>query len=157
MQEEEAAAKKAEEAYDFALKTEDWRATKQAQAEAREAARRSIAWRVADASRKQAIALSEHEEKLAALHDQLQWKQKVSADAAEYKKECEQRRRLSMAMRLDSWRTQEMAEKALRLRKQMEAEEEARWKAEDNEALAAAKTMLLTREREQLAKGTFVF
>ena len=150
-------AEVAEARAEYEIKADDWRALQEAQEADREEKRRSMAWRLADASRKHALDLAAHEEKLNTLHGQLEWRKLVHEESEQYKAEQKARRRQSMALRQDSWRSQVIAEKQLKARKDMEQEEDARWRAEDAEALREAKEMLKENNRADYAKGVFMF
>lgn len=124
-----------------------WKDVQNYQAKQREAARKSLANRLAESARQHDLDVAAHHAKLSALHDDLELRRLDWANAQQYKAEQAQRRRQSMMLRGESARMQRMAEAMLAARKEMEADEEARLREQDREALLTAKAALAASTR----------
>lgn len=124
---------------DRELREAAWRDVQEYRENQRAEQRKSMAWRIADAHRKHEIELCQHQEGLQRMHLDFQCRREDWLSLQEYKKEEAERRRKSVAMRLDSWRQQRMAEEKEKERLEMLAEEEAILREMDREELLAAK------------------
>lgn len=138
-QEGERQAQRLADIADRELREAAWRDVQNYRAEQRAEQRKSMAWRIADAHRKHEIELCHHQEALQRMHLDLQCKREDWLALQEYKRHEAERRRMSVALRLDSWRQQRLAEEKERERKEMIAEEEAILREMDREELIAAK------------------
>lgn len=142
---------------DRELRETAWRDVQKYRDEQRAAARRSLAWRLADAHRKKEIDIAEHAEKLNELHLDLQCKREDWISLHEYKKDEAERRRKSVAYRLDSWRRTKLATVKEQERQDLIAEEEAMYREMDREELLAAKQAQEFEERKNLLSNSMVF
>jgi hypothetical protein len=150
-------AVKEQEANDRMLSELAWRDVQEYQAAEREKSRQSLAFRLADSRRQQAAALEEHRKALDIMHEELETKHRDWQDVNAYKEKEKSNRRKSVALRLESWRSQKMAEEKLKAKKMLIMEEDARYKEQDWEDLMKAKRSLKEEEIANLKLGRMVF
>lgn len=124
---------------DRELRDDAWRDVQQYLEEERSKQRRSLAWRLADSHRQHEIELQMHEENLNRIHLDLQCRREDWLSLQEHKKEESEKRRKSIALRLDSWRKHKMHQEKEKARLDMMAEEDAILREMDREELFAAK------------------
>lgn len=124
---------------DFELRQEAWRDVQEYRRKQREEARKSLAWRLADAHRQQEVALTLHAEQLHCTHLDLLCKREDMLSQREAQAEEAIRRRRSIQLRLQSWREVRMRKEKERERKEMEHEEDALLREMDREELVATK------------------
>ena len=135
------------EAADKELSDLAWRDVQKYQCELREEARKSLAFRLADSRRQQQLAIEEHRLHLDKLHEEFAIRHVEWKDVNAIKeKEAEKKRRMSVALRMDSWKCQRLAEEKLAAKKALIAQESARLDEEDWEALKRAKELLKMEE-----------
>jgi hypothetical protein len=132
-------AKKQEVLADLELRAEEWKDVQRYHENQRQKERESIAWRIANATRKHEIELSNHQENLAKLHLDLGCRREDWISLQEYKKDEQEKRRKSIAMRLESWKKQKMIEEQTKLKELMIEEEDAILREMDREELLAVK------------------
>ncbi len=142
---------------DRELREAAWKDVQKYRDDQRAAARHSLAWRLADAHRKKEIDIADHSEKLNRLHLDLQCKREDWVALQEHKKDEAERRRKSVAYRLDSWRRQKLATIKEQERQDLIAEEEAMYREMDREELLAAKQTQEFIERKNMLSNTMVF
>ena len=116
-----------------------WEDVKAYRLKERELQRQSLAWRIADAHRKHEVDLTLHQEALNRMHQDLELRRMDWLAVQEYKKSEQDRKRKSIALRLDSWRQQRMAEEKPKATLDLIAEQDALLKEMDREELIAAK------------------
>jgi len=138
------------------LSEQAWRDVKSSQAKEREERRKSVANRLVESRKQNELALEFHRRALDTMHSQLESKRQDWLDIRAAKEEQRERSRKSIAFRIDSWRQQKLAETMLENKKQYEAEEEARLREQDREAVELAKQSLKEKELEEKSKGGFV-
>lgn len=138
-QEGEKQAQLVAEQADHELREKAWQDVRAYREQQRAEQRKSLAWRLADAHRKHEIDVAMHEEQLNRMHLDLQCKREDWLALQEYKKEEAERRRKSISLRVQSWKTQRLAEEKEQERREMLAEEEAILREMDREELLAAK------------------
>lgn len=153
----EAQAKKAQEEADRELSLEAWRDVKAYLEDQREKVRRSLAWRIADASRKHEADLSHHREKMDALHRDLELKRLGWLDTQIYREEEKARSRKSIALRLESWRINKIAEEKEKAKQELIAEEDALQREQDREELLAAKLAIEMMEKRKNLEPGMIF
>ena len=144
------AEEKAIEASDKELSDAAWRDVKHYQEKQREERRKSVAWRVADAKRRHEVELDLHSQKLNSLHDQLQSRHHDWQDVKSYKQNEKEMRRKSISMRIDSWRIQRMKQEKQKAQEALIAEEDARIREQDREALLEAKRLMELQQRRDV-------
>eukprot|EP01039_Chlorochromonas_danica_P001555 gene1555-1694_t len=146
-------AERVEQQMDFTLREQSWKDVQAYRAKQREEARRSLAWRLADAHRQQEAALTMHEENLRKTHLDLLCRREDMLTQREAQEQEAQRRRRSISLRLQSWRECKMREEKEKERIEMEKEEDALLREMDREELLAAKlTCDLMQRRDALTQ-----
>lgn len=108
----------------------------------REAARKSLAFRLVEARKLQEMELGCHQQALNSLHQELESRRLDWLDLNEAKAADKERSRQSIAFRMDSWRQQRLAEEMLLAKQQLLEAEEARLREQDREDLLVAKSRL---------------
>lgn len=146
-------AEKEQAAMDTELNELAWGDVKEYQSCLREERRKSLSLRLAESRRHHAIDLDEHRNLLDLMHAELATKHADWQDVNAYKQAEKESRRKSVSMRLDSWRTQRLAEEKLKAKKLLIQEEEARYREMDWEDLCKAKQSLKEEELENLKLG----
>jgi hypothetical protein len=141
---------KLRELQEYELRNEGWKDVQEYRAKQREASRRSLAWRLADSHRKQEVELNLHEEHLRKLHLDLLCKREDAFSKREAQEEDNERRRRSIALRLQSWREVRMNEEKQKEKLEMQKEEDALLREMDREDLLAAKLTFDHLERRKV-------
>lgn len=139
----------------FALEEAAWRDVKVYQEKMRAEARESLAFRMIEAKKGHEYDLNKHRCMLNALHDEMQSKRENWISMNEYKAQEDERRRMSIAYRLDSWKQEKLAKEMWRSKQQILLDEEARLRAQDWEDLQAAKRELELQQRSDFVKMAF--
>jgi len=124
---------------DREIRYEGWKDVRKYQETQRDAARHSLAWRLADAHRQQEIALVKHQEKLLHLHYDIQARREDWLALRKCQQEENESRRKSLQMRLASWKTVNLQEAKREQQKEMQQEENALEREIDREELMAIK------------------
>jgi hypothetical protein len=137
------------EAIDRELTVAAWQDVQAYQERCREERRQSLAQRLVESRQQKQRSLEEHRLKLDALHDEFNTR-RLDWSAEEMAEDEKKRRRFSLALRLDSWRMQRLAEEKLKEKKRMIEEENIRCRMQDWEDLQRAKEELKLRERANL-------
>ncbi len=106
-----------------------------------------MAFRMVEARKQKEVELAQHRMRLDAVHDELAAKRDNWVALNEYKEQEDQKRRMSIAYRLDSWKKEKMAREMWRAKQQMLRDEDARLRAQDWEDLQRAKRDLELEER----------
>lgn len=139
---------------DRELSEEAWRDVKRYQEQCREECRKELASSLLQQRRDYAFDLQQHQEGLERLHEDMElrrndWK----AVKASKKADCARRRR-SISMRLDSWRSERLKEAKRKVAELARADEEARTREEDREALQRhKKNMQLSQLQDEFTHG----
>lgn len=129
---------------------EDWRAVKAYQAAQREAERRSLAGRIAEAHRQNEHDLEHHRKMMDSMHMDFELRRLDHLEMREFREEEKVRSRRSIALRLASWKEDKMQREKERARELLELQEEAVSKEQDREELQAAKLALTLMERQSV-------
>ncbi len=145
-----------QQAMEHKLSEEAWRDVKAYQEKQREIARKSLANRLAESARIHELELEAHNQLLSTMHDDFELKRMDWANLQQHKAEQQTRRRVSMMLRNESARMQRMAEAKLQAKKEMEAEEEARLREQDREALLTAKATLAASTRADAMNSSVI-
>lgn len=122
----------------------------------RAAARRSIAWRIADSQRQKEVDLKMHREHLEAMHMDFELKRLNHEELQAYRMQEKERSRKSIAMRLDSWRQHKVKAAKQKAAFDLQREEDAFLDEQDREALAAAKRTNMFCERQDLLTSSMI-
>lgn len=138
-QEGEKSAERQAADHDYEMRRQAWKDVHEYRVKQREEARRSLAFRLADAHRQQETELTMHEDSLRKMHLDLLCKREDFLSQREAAEEEAIRRRRSIALRLESWREVRMAEEKMKEKDEMEKEEDALFREMDREELIAAK------------------
>lgn len=134
----EAKLKKEIEQQEFDEKAQSWRDLQAYQQQQRDEQRKELADRLVENSRQQQAAMETHRQALDAMHFDLESRRMGWVDVQASKQAARERSRKSMGMRLESWRQQRLVEEMLRAKKALVAEEDARLRELDREALLEA-------------------
>lgn len=140
----------------FELSEDAWRDVKAYQESQRAAARRSIAWRIADSQRQNEVALKIHREQLEAMHMDFELKRLNHEELQAYRSQEKERSRKSIAMRLDSWRQHKVKLAKQKAAMDLQREEDAFLAEQDREALATAKRSNLFLERQDILTSSMI-
>ena len=119
--------------------------------------RQSLAERLTVQREQKERELETHFAALSSLHADLLTRAADAKDVEAYRKQDQQRRRQSVAMRLDSWRALKQAELAEEHRQEVILEEERRIKAQDLADLEAAREAMKDAEIRDRMLGSFAF
>jgi hypothetical protein len=142
------------DAQDRELSEEAWRDVKRYQEKCREEQRAELAASLVHQKRAYALDLEKHQESLASLHHDMETRRKDWKAVKAAKKEETNRRRKSIAMRLDSWRGERLKEAKAKVASLAQADEEARAREEDREAvLRYKKNMELSKLQEDFTSN----
>ncbi len=153
-QQGEEQAQKQEEHNDYELRYQAWKDVQDHIQLERQKKRESVAWRIADAHRQHELELTKHQEKLRALHLDIQCRREDWLALQEHKADEAEKRRKSIQFRLQSWKKQKMFEEQQKLRELMMEEENAILKEMDREELLAAKLTNDMMERHNLLSSS---
>ena len=134
-----------------------WADVKAHQAKQREERRQSLAWRIAESRRQKEVDLGIHSEKMTNLLNEIKLRRQDWLDVKQYEHDEKIRRRMSVMLRLDSWRIQKMAEQKLKAKKMLIAQEEARCVEMDREALLLAERDEKERSKKEDASKAFAW
>ena len=125
--------RKAVEARDREEATQAWRDRQRLKEEARAAARKSMAFALVKAKIEQEADLEAHNTALEAMHVDLALRRADWLDCKAAKAQDVRNRRMSVAVRLDSWREQRLAEEKMAQARALEEEDAARLREEDRQ------------------------
>jgi hypothetical protein len=153
---EELAVQQEQQAASFEENHQAWLDVKNHQLAMQKAARESMAGRIAKAHEEHELQLEKHSQMLTIMHEDFELKRMDWQNAQAFKREQREDRRKSMVLRNESWRSQRMAEEKLRQRKELEAEEDARLREQDREALLTAKAQLMAHQRADTMNSSMV-
>ena len=106
--------------------------------EERDRERRSLALRLVQSKKEKEMELTSHREKMDALHRDFQLRREDWLAARATKHEEEERSRKSIALRLESWRSQRMIEEKVGIIHRAHAEQDAQYQAQADEDEANA-------------------
>lgn len=140
----------------FELSENAWRDVKAYQESQRAAARRSIAWRIADSQRQKEVDLKIHREQLVTMHMDFELKRLNHEELQTYRSQEKERSRKSIAMRLDSWRQHKVKTAQQKAAFDLQREEDAFLAEQDREALSIAKRTNLFLERQDLLTSSMI-
>lgn len=124
------------QAQDYELTAQAWQDVKEYQEKCRARDRLSLANKIIESRKHQEQALQAHRAALDCLHEDLEKKRMDWLEVRESRKRDEQRSRMSIGLRLDSWRQQRVAEAKLETVLAARADEEARLRELDREAVS---------------------
>ena len=143
-------------AQDRELSAEAWRDVKRYQEKCRDERRQELAKSLLQQKKAYALDLQKHQQSLIALHRDMEERRHdwVSKKAA--KEQDVARRRKSVAMRLDHWRKEKINEAKSKLVASIKAEEEARMREEDREALIKYKRKMKEQEIQDEYTHNFI-
>lgn len=142
------------EAQDRELSEEAWRDVKRYQEKCREEQRKEIACSLLQQQKDHSYALEQHQESLERLHEDMELRRKDWKAVKAAKKADGARRRKSISMRLDSWRAIRLKEAKKKVAELAQADEEARIREEDREALQRhKKNMQLEQLQDDFTHG----
>ena len=123
------------EAQDYALSAKAWQDVKEYQEKCRAKERLSLANKICESRKQQEIAIEAHRAALDQLHESMENKRLDWLEVRELRKREDQRARKSIGLRLDSWRKQKVAEAKLETVLAARADEDARLRELDREAV----------------------
>ena len=132
------------------MAAENWRAVKEYQAAQREAQRRSLAGRIAEAHRQKEVELEQHRAKMDAVQMDFATRRLDHLEMRQFREEERVRSRRSIALRLASWKDDRVKEEKERAKEQLAREEDAILREQDREELHAAKLALEMMERHNM-------
>ena len=143
-------------AQDRELSAEAWRDVKRYQEKCRNEQRQELAKSLLQQKKAYTIDLEKHQQSLEALHNDMELRRHdwVSKKAA--KEQDAARRRKSVAMRLDHWRKEKLTEAKRKVVASVKADEEARVREEDREALQRYKRKVKEQELQDDYTHNFV-
>jgi hypothetical protein len=148
-------AQHSEQVAEIEFRASVWADMKAYQEQQRVERRQSVAWRIAESRRQKEIDLGIHSEKMRALLDEIEHRRQVREDDIQYEVSENQKRRMSVVLRLDSWRMQKMAEQKLKAKKMMIQEEEVMYAEMDREALQLSKEQMKLKLQEESINRAF--
>lgn len=133
---------------EFNRTQEDWKAVKAYQAAQREAERKSLAGRIAEAHRQKQEDLEHHRQLMDAMNMDFELRRLDHLEMREFREEEKVRSRRSIALRLASWKEDKMARERARAKEMLELQEQAMQCEQDRDELQAAKIALGLMERQ---------
>ena len=131
---------------DRELSEEAWRDVKRYQEKCREEQRQELIKSLMQQKKSYALDLENHQQALAALHQDMEMKRHDWVSKKQAKEQDAARRRKSVSMRLDHWRKEKLVEAKKKIVASAQADEEARVREQDREALGRYKRKM--REQE---------
>lgn len=156
--EEEMEAKEQEKEIDYLRsRHQDWKDVQDYVHNQRERDRKSMAARVAKSRQEKRIMLEQHQANLAKLHEEFYLRKQDNEDIKAFKEQEAQKRRESLALRLDSWKQQKMQRLKEKRQRELEQEEESLIKTQEWCDLQAAKELVAeNRMKEALAAQQWI-
>jgi hypothetical protein len=127
-----------------------------AQEQERQRQRQSLAESLHAAKRQHEADLEQHNQTLLALHSDLEARRVDWIARSEANQQESANRRMSVALRLDSWREQRMAEEMLAQSRALREAEDARLRDEDREAVKETQRLARLAEATDRLRGSMV-